>query len=157
MGGFHMKVSTVRRLIAAGTVAAIAAFSPLAALADAARVAVAIHVDSQDPATMNLALNNANNIISYYESQGEEVTVEIVTYGPGLHMLRADTSPVIGRISQMSLEHANLTFSACQNTLNGMQSRSETPIVILDEAQMVPSGAVRLIELQGEGYAYLRP
>ena len=50
-----------------------------------------IQVDQNDPAVMNLALNNAANVIAYYRSKGEDVDVDVVTYGPGLHMLRADT------------------------------------------------------------------
>jgi hypothetical protein len=56
-----------------------------------------IQVDQNDPAVMNLALNNATNVIEYYRAKGEDVNVDVVTYGPGLHMLRADTSPVKDR------------------------------------------------------------
>ena len=43
---------------------------------------------------MTLALNNATNVEQYYKSLGEKVEIEVVTFGPGLHMLRDDTSPV---------------------------------------------------------------
>lgn len=135
--------------------AAVLALAPLAALAEMHHVA--IHVDENDPQRMNMALNNANNIISRYEGQGDEVQIEIVTYGPGLHMLRADTSPVADRVAQMSLEHENIAFSACNNTLQGMQRQAGAEIALLSEAHIVPSGAVRLIELQEQGWAYLRP
>src|SRR5262245_18199875 len=62
---------------------------------------VAIHVDDNDAKVMNLALNNAKNVLDYYKRKGETVAIEIVTYGPGLHMLRADTSPVKQRIGEM--------------------------------------------------------
>ena len=60
-----------------------------------------IHVYQNDPAVMNLALNNATNVVEYYRSKGQNVSVDVVTYGPGLHMLRADTSHVQDRIRQM--------------------------------------------------------
>jgi len=60
-----------------------------------------IQVDQNDPAVMNLALNNATNVIDYYRAKGEDVNVDVVTYGPGLHMLRADTSPVQDRIKNL--------------------------------------------------------
>ena len=60
-----------------------------------------IQVDQNDPAVMNLALNNATNVIEYYRAKGQDVNVDIVTYGPGLHMLRADTSPVQDRIKNL--------------------------------------------------------
>ena len=77
---------------------------------------VAIQVNQNDKAVMDLALNNAKNVIDYYKEKGETVAIEIVTYGPGLHMLRADTSPVKDRIAPMSLENPNLKFIACGNT-----------------------------------------
>ena len=66
---------------------------------------LAIQVNQNDKAVMDLALNNAKNVIDYYKAKGETVAVEIVTYGPGLHMLRSDTSPVKERIAPMALEN----------------------------------------------------
>src|SRR6202140_818000 len=62
---------------------------------------IVIQVDQNDPAVMNLALNNATNVIEYYRAKGEDVDVDVVTYGPGLHMLRADTWPVQDRIKSL--------------------------------------------------------
>ncbi|HEY9057170.1 MAG TPA: DsrE family protein [Aurantimonas sp.] len=118
---------------------------------------VAIHVDENDPKRMNLALNNVQNIKAYYDEKGEEVTIEVVTYGPGLHMLRADTSPVANRIKMMSMEIAGLSFAACGNTRKAMAKNEGKEIALLEDATEVPSGVVRLIELQEDGYAYVRP
>lgn len=118
---------------------------------------VAIHVDEEKLSTMNMALNNAENIAKHYAELGEEVAIEIVTYGPGLHMLRADTSPVKDRIAMMDLEMDNISFSACLNTVQAMQQQAQHDIKLVDEATIVASGAVRLMELQEQGYSYLRP
>src|SRR5882724_8690256 len=53
-----------------------------------------LQVNTADSAMMNLALNNASNVEQYYKELGEKVEIEIVAFGPGLHMLREDTSPV---------------------------------------------------------------
>ena len=133
-----------------------ALFSGAKPTADAAHK-VAIQVNQNDKAVMELALNNAKNIIDFYKSRGDPVAVEIVTYGPGLHVLRRDTSPVKERIAMMSLENPNLKFAACGNT-PAAQSRAENkPVVLVDEARVAPSGVVRLMELQQRGYAYIRP
>src|SRR3546814_1854808 len=50
-----------------------------------------IQVDDNDPAKMNLALNNLTNIYEYYQQKGETVQVELVAYGPGLNIFRTDT------------------------------------------------------------------
>ena len=108
---------------------------------------VAIHVDQNDPKVMNMALNNAMNVNAYYESTGDDVVIEMVTYGPGLNMLIEGKSPVADRIAAMSLELDNLKFSACGNTHRVMEEKTGQSITLLDEAEMVPSGVVRLIEL----------
>lgn len=118
---------------------------------------VAIHVDDNDAKVMNLALNNAKNVLDYYRSKGETVRIEIVTYGPGLHMLRADTSPVKQRVAEMSLAAPELSFSACGNTLVNMSKQEGKDVPLVSEARVVASGVVQLIELQEKGYAYIRP
>jgi intracellular sulfur oxidation DsrE/DsrF family protein len=126
------------------------------ALAEGAK-RVAIHIDENDPQRMNMALNNAANIYKYYEEKGEAVEVRLVANGPGLHMFREDTSPVKDRIAAMSLEHDNLSFAACGNTHRMMSKRSDGEITLISEAEMIPSGVVELIQLQGKGWAYIRP
>lgn len=145
---------TGRRGLRGLMVAAVLLLAPGAALADAK---VAIHVDEENVSTMNMALNNAVNILKHYQAKGETATVEIVTYGPGLHMLRADTSPVRDRIAMLALEYETLTFSACLNTVQAMEQQSQKDVPLIEEATVVPSGAVQLMELQYQGYAYLRP
>jgi intracellular sulfur oxidation DsrE/DsrF family protein len=120
---------------------------------------LAIHVDQNDPAVMNLALNNATNVIEYYRGKGETVDIELVTYGPGLNMLRDDTSPVKDRIKHIKdlAFPGKIQFSACENTRKGMEKKEGHPITIMSDATPVPSGVVRLMQLQEEGWSYLRP
>jgi uncharacterized protein len=120
---------------------------------------LAIQVDQNDPQVMNLALNNATNVLEYYRGKNEDVEVDIVTYGPGLHMLRADTSPVQDRIKQLkAMAFPNkIQFSACNNTKQGMEKTEGHAISILPDATIVPSGVVRLMELQEQGWSYVRP
>ena len=119
---------------------------------------VAIQVNQNDPAAMNLALNNAENVIEYYKGRGEDVQVEIVAFGPGLNMLRGDTSPVKDRIEQLKNRiTSGLAFVACGNTQARMEKSEGKPITILPQATTVPSGVVRLMQLQEQGWSYIRP
>ena len=130
--------------------------SPVVSFAAGVTHYVAFHVDENDPALMNLVLNNAQNVSSYYASQGDEVMIEIVAYGPGLTMYLPD-SPVKDRIAQMSLAIPSMTLSACGNTMAKMAEKAGHDITLLPEATVVPAGVVRLIELQEQGWAYIRP
>jgi intracellular sulfur oxidation DsrE/DsrF family protein len=120
---------------------------------------VAIQVDQNDPQVMNLALNNATNVIEYYRGKNEDVDVDIVAYGPGLHMLRDDTSPVKDRIKRLKelTFPGKIQFSACNNTKQGMEKAEGHAIPVLSDATIVPSGVVRLMELQEQGWSYVRP
>ncbi len=118
---------------------------------------VAIQVSENDAALMNLALNNAANISSYYTGLGQQVQVEIVAYGPGLNMLREDTSPVKTRLSSFAQGMPNVTFDACNNTLEHMEKQEGRKIQLVPEAHLVPSGVVRLMTLQEQGWTYIKP
>jgi uncharacterized protein len=149
----------MRSLCSAIAAVMMLAFASLPGVAADKEHRVAIHVDQNDPAVMNLVLNNATNIMDYYKSKNETVQIEIVTYGPGLNMLRADTSPVQDRIKQAvdASFPSSIKFSACENTKQGMEKREGKSISLVSQAERVPSGAVRLIELQEQGWSYLRP
>jgi len=120
---------------------------------------IAIQVAENNPQLMNLALNNAGNIVSHYKKLGEKVVVEVVTFGPGLHMLRDDTAhtSVKQRVQQFALETPEVTFQACANTQANMSKQEGKEVPLISEAKITPSGVVRLAELQGQGYAYIRP
>jgi uncharacterized protein len=142
---------------------ATAAGGPSVANANAALIAkphrIVIQVDQNDPAVMNLALNNATNVIDYYRAKQQDVQVDLVTYGPGLHMLRDDTSPVKDRIKQLK-DYAfpsTIQFSACTNTKENMEKKEGKPVSVVSDAVLVPSGVVHVMELQEQGWSYVRP
>lgn len=116
-----------------------------------------LQVNSNEVATMNLALNNATNVAQYYKDMKEPVEIEIVTFGPGLHMLRDDTSPVKARIKTIAASIPTISFKACGNTQENMSKAENKEISILPEASVVKSGVVRVMELQERGWTYVRP
>ena len=118
---------------------------------------VVLQVDTNDPAMMNLALNNATNVAQYYKDLGEKVSIEVVTFGPGLHMLRDDTSPVKARIEVIALSMPEISFKACGNTQENMHKVENKDIPLVPQAQVVKSGVVRILELQEQGWSYVRP
>jgi uncharacterized protein len=116
-----------------------------------------LQVNSNEPAMMNLALNNASNVAQYYKDLGEKVSIEVVTFGPGLHMLRNDTSPVKARIETLALSSPEISFKACGNTRENMSKAESKEIALIPEAKVVKSGVVRVMELQEQGWTYVKP
>ncbi len=151
-----MQIITPRRTafgLATAAIGAAAALFVRPAQAQGKHHRVAFQVSSGDAGTMNLALNNISAMRSYYAEQRETVGIELVAYGPGLTMLRQDTSPVKERLAALS----GVTFSACANTIRGVEKAEGQPVVIVAQARVVPAGVVRLTELQEAGWSYLRP
>jgi len=116
-----------------------------------------VQVDVNDPVVMNLALNNVNNVTQHYRELGQKVEIEVIAFGPGLHMLRDDTSPVKARIKSMSETMPQLALSACGNIRENMARAEAKDIPLISQAKVVKAGVVRLMELQERGWSYLRP
>jgi len=123
-----------------------------AALAAGPAHKMVIQVSTDDVRTQNMAMNNAVNL---QKALGmDNVAVEIVAYGPGLSMLTAK-SPASKRVSSLALQ--DITFSACANTMAKMEEKSGEKVVLVEGVRVVPAGVLRILELQEQGYAYLRP
>ena len=126
-----------------------ASLHAVAANASANKEKVVMQVSEADPAKWNLVLNNAKNIQQAYGA--DNIDVEIVVFGPGIGMLKAD-SVTASRVDEA--KKANVTIVACENT---MKASKLTKADMLPETSYVPSGVVELIKQQRAGYAYIRP
>jgi intracellular sulfur oxidation DsrE/DsrF family protein len=118
---------------------------------------VVIQVSENDPKIMNLALNNAENLAKSYEQSGEAVQIEIVAYGPGLNMVRSDTSPVKDRLAALVGRPQPITFTGCGNTMSAQSKQEGKEISLLPETHLVPTGIGRIVQLQEQGWTYIRP
>lgn len=137
--------------------AAMLACAATMALAEGKVHHIAFHVDEGDPQILNMVLNNLQNVQAHYKAQGDSVMAEVVAYGPGLVMFLDGQSPVADRIKTIALESDDVVFAACGNTLKKMSEKAGKDIPLMEEASVVPSGVVHLVELQQQGYAYIRP
>ena len=157
-----MGIDRTRRLMMAGAALCLLAPAALAqgreiAATPPARHRLVLQVNSNEPAAMNLALNNAANVEQYYRERSEAVEIEVVAFGPGLHMLRDDTSPVKDRLKAMAEKSPAISFKACGNTQENMGKAEDKKIPLVAQAVLVKSGVVRLMELQEQGWSYVRP
>ena len=109
---------------------------------------VVVHVSDNDPARWILALNNSRN--AQEDLGATNVEIEIVAYGPGINMLKSDSS-VKQRIAEAL--KSGVKVNACQNTMNGMKLTAPD---MLPEIGYVPSGVVEVMRKQQQGWAYIR-
>ncbi len=113
---------------------------------------VVIQVSTDDPRTQTIALNNAVNL---QKALGQDnVQIEIVAYGPGLGMLTSNSKEG-QRVTSLAMQ--DIQFSACGNTMKGIEKKTGKMPALLEGVTVVEAGVLRLMELQEQGYAYVRP
>lgn len=113
---------------------------------------VVIQVSDDSPKVQKLALNNAENLQQVLGA--ENVEVEIVAYGPGLSIM-TDKNPDSMRVTQLSM--MGVTFSACSVTMKKATKATGKEPKLIDGVRVVPGGVVRIMELQQQGWTYIRP
>ena len=138
-----MRFASLGRWLAVGVIAATMAGGAWA------QTKVVFQVSDNDPGKWNLTLNNVRNVQA--DLGADKVTAEVVVYGPGIGMLKAE-SPVASRIADAMGKGVKIV--ACKNT---MRAQKLVEADMLPAIGYVPAGVVELIEKQGEGYAYIRP
>lgn len=132
----------------------IAVFILIPTLTFAADRKMVIQVNSKDPITQKIAINNAKNLKKTIGKDG--IDVELVVYGPGLSLIKSSSSTA--EKVQSLISDYGVKVSVCGGTLKAYAKRHDGKEAdIISGVNKVPTGALRILELQEQGYAYLRP
>ena len=115
---------------------------------------IVFQVSSGDPVTQNLVLNNVANVTKGLGPGN--VTVEVVAYGPGLSILTAKNKKAAARVQGMAMND-DITFSACHNTMLAIKKKTGHEPKLTKGVKIVPGGVVRIMQLQEQGWTYIRP
>jgi uncharacterized protein len=155
IGGVLMSFMSFTRLVSIPALALVAGIATLANTNAAAQAAatpknrIVMQVSDADPGKWNLALNNAHNLQA--DLGASNVAIEIVAYGPGIGMLKAE-SVVANRIGEALGQ--GVKFEACENTMRGQKLTKADMVGGID---YVSAGVVEIMQKQQQGWAYLRP
>lgn len=113
---------------------------------------IVIQMSKGGPAQWNMYLHMVQNILKFFGDGKARIVV--VAYGPGLRMLLPN-SPVASRIE--SLDDRGVEFDACHNSMVGMSKKLGHLPKLVPEAVIVPSGLVRITQLEHAGFDYVKP
>jgi intracellular sulfur oxidation DsrE/DsrF family protein len=108
-----------------------------------------LHVDTDD-ASLKTALRNAEN----YAAAGvsEPYAIAFVLNARAVTLVRAGACAQQEAITR--LHGQGVRFFVCQNAL---REQGLTPADLIPEAETVPAGIVHIVQLQHQGYAYVKP
>lgn len=118
-------------------------------LAAQQKAKIVLQVSDNDPAKWNLALNNARN--AQDDLGKDNIDIEIVVYGPGIHMLRMEATTAT-RVTQAI--KSGISVVACENTMTAQKINKAD---MHDAISYVPAGVIQLMKRQQQGWAYIRP
>jgi intracellular sulfur oxidation DsrE/DsrF family protein len=122
---------------------------------DKATAKVLIHIARDDADQLSQALDDIEGLLKLYRETRQSARVEVVVNGKGLELVRTDTSAFAGRIQHLQREFDNLTFAACQNTIDRL---AEQGIIVrlLPGVMTIDSGMAEIMRRQNQGWSYLQ-
>ncbi len=124
-------------------------------LGDGKKHRIVYQVDDPGADKARFVLNNISNHVKGVGGFKNIEALELVVFGPALkEFVKKGLDPEIGRALE-ALQVQGAVFGACGNTMKGMNVTLEQ---LAPGAKALPQGGVvRVMELQEQGFSYIRP
>lgn len=153
---------------------AIVALSPLCVLysgslqAEEDMAKVVYHADFSDPRRFSAMLTSINNMVTHYQNDLAEYDVRIVFVAHGIRFLTGDALKKTPFAADAKLLERREELAGRLTSLNKVQGvKLELCEITRDQiglpadklypgVESVPSGVVRIAELQQQGYSYIK-
>lgn len=131
-------------------------------------VKVVYHADFSDPRRFSAMLTNIHNMVSTYQSELVDYDIRIVFVSWGIRFVTGDKLAGTPFVEDDALKQRRTDLQARLSTLRDLQGVKLEVCDItreqigLDEKKLTPgvklvhSGVVRIVELQRQGFAYLK-
>ena len=145
--------TTLLLMLALTALNTVAAEEPISEDKPFAEHFILLQLSDKDPDKQDAILSVANNLIKHYESP-DLVDIEIVAFGPGIHLLVAG-NPREARIS--SLVESGVRFVGCMNTVDSLERETGKRPEMNEHTIPVQTGVAHVVERVREGYVLVRP
>ncbi len=110
---------------------------------------VVFHLDFDDTPTLELAIANIMNFIS----DVKDASIVMLSNGYAVKLfVKASNSKLEDTMKE--LHKKGVKFYICNNALKANGIKKED---LFEFCEVVPAGVTKLVELQKEGYAYIKP
>ena len=117
---------------------------------------IVFHLTNPDQTVAGELLDDVEAMLTAYQADGRPLRVEVVSHSDGLGLLRERLSQHKGRIQQLAGQYANLTFVACQNTIDRLKLEHGVEVRLVPDAEVIDSGVSHVVKRQREGWSYIR-
>ena len=113
---------------------------------------IALQLSDNDPRKQGLVISVANNLLKFYDP--DKVAIEVVTFGPGIDLLRPDNA---NRKLVESLVAQGVRFDVCLNTVDTIERETGKRPEIIAVATPVQVGVGQILALTENGFTLVRP
>jgi intracellular sulfur oxidation DsrE/DsrF family protein len=113
---------------------------------------VVLQLSDNDPRKQGLVISVANNLLKFYDP--DKVAIEVVTFGPGIDLLRPDNT---NRKLVESLVAQGVRFDVCLNTVDTIERETGKRPDFIPAATPVQVGVGQILSLTENGYTLVRP
>lgn len=113
---------------------------------------LALQLSDNDPKKEALTISVAYNLLKYYGP--DRIAIEVVTFGPGIDLLRAGNAH---RVEVDSLVSQGVQFDICMNTVETIERETGKPVDINPHAVKVAAGVAQILALTEKGFTLVRP
>jgi intracellular sulfur oxidation DsrE/DsrF family protein len=111
------------------------------------------HLTESDPAKASAVLTNIQNFVEVL-GWGNIEALELVVHGPGLRPFIAKGIDPEVKAKVEALLTGGMRMGACEITMRRQGIKREE---LIEGLTPIPSGVVRVMELEEQGFAYIRP
>jgi intracellular sulfur oxidation DsrE/DsrF family protein len=113
------------------------------------------HVKQAGTEAAGSLFRQLDKLLADSDKHNRNVHIEVIASGPGLSLLRADSSPSPGKISYITRHYDNIDFVACQRSLLRQANKTDKEVSILPEALITHSGPELVKRRQRQGWSYI--
>src|SRR3979409_2129287 len=112
---------------------------------------IVLQLSDGDPKKQGLVISVAYNLLKFYDP--DKVAIVVVTFGPGIDLLRPDNS---NRKLVESLVAQGVRFDVCLNTVDTVERETGKRPEIIPVATPVQVGVGQILALTENGYTLVR-
>lgn len=124
--------------------------------AEGAPVKILFHVNRGSALEQTRALDDIEMLVRHYREQRQNARIEVILNGEGLNLVRSDIGIHTERLRRLQGEYSNLTFAACQNTIDRLKREQGVIARLLPGVVVIDSGVAQIMRRQQQGWAYIQ-
>ena len=113
---------------------------------------IVLQLSDNDPRKQGLVLSVTSNLMKHYDP--DKVAIEIVTFGPGIDLLRPE-NPNRKMVESLVVQGAR--FDICLNTVDTLERENGKRSEFISAATPVQVGVAQILFLTENGYTLVRP